>query len=628
MIKKLIVVTSGVLALVMASASAISIASDVTPAETVFTTMEIQGSAPWGLDIIDGNSDGSYTYLSTGSNTRVYVVDTGVDATHPDFGSRVVSGFDAFGAGLDRTDCQGHGTHVAGVIAGTTFGVAKKATIVPIRVLNCTGQGNTSTLTAGIDWILANHPAGTTGIVNMSLGGPKDVAVNRATERLIAAGMSVVVAAGNSNVDACTFSPASAQGVIAVGSIDNTLTKSAFSNWGSCVDIFAPGSRISSDSPFNHSAVVQKSGTSQASPFVAGILATYLSADLKSSSTALQSKLLKLAKYAAVLNSNSANNNLALVETANSPIIVDIPIAQPEPVAPTDPLPSPATGTPNISVPSVDASVLGVNIAGVTPKSATVVWESVSNATGYSVRVGLAGSRAYSYVKNSKANKVTIDGLRSNVKYWVTVIPYTKTANLKSSNSVEFTTPYGIASAPTQVSLKLDRLSWKSPLYLGGESLPIYKVELLVDGVWTLYTTTTKYLVNIIPPKAGKSDTYRVRTLTPAGASAPSEELVSIGSNLPQVYTPVPDLPVDLAGSLTVEQLGAGSPFAKLSWSALTAGDTYKIQRSGQGVDAWVTIASTTANYRVVAINPGTTYLIRVVSSSGSVLGVIQYLGM
>jgi hypothetical protein len=156
----------------------------------------------------------------------------------------------------------------------------------------------------------------------------------------------------------------------------------------------------------------------------------------------------------------------------------------------------------------------------------------------------------------------------------------------------------------------------------------VYKVEVLINGAWTLYMTTTKYLVTIAPPKAGKSDTYRVRTLTPAGASVPSEEVVSIGSDLPQTYVPVPDLPIDLAGSLVASQLGTGSPFVKLSWSGLVAGETYKIQRSGQGIDAWVTIASTAATYRVVAINPGTTYLIRVLSSSGSVLGIIQYLGM
>lgn len=312
--------------------------------ETIFTTMETQGGATWGLDRIDGTRDGSYTYLSNGAGVRIYIVDTGVDASHPDFGSRVVDGFDAFGENLDQTDCQGHGTHVAGIAAGNYFGVAKAATIVPVRVLNCSGLGNTTTLTAGIDWILDNNPAGVPAIVNMSLGGPKDVLVNTAVGKLIDAGIVVTVAAGNSNVDACTFSPASADGVIAVGSITETDAKSAFSNWGGCVDIFAPGSKISSDSPFNHGVSVQKSGTSQASPFVAGAIATYISNGKPSSPTGALQNVYAYSEKDVVVDGGSPYNNVLNVEkTLEEPAPTASPVVDPspEPVVTPDPTPEP-----------------------------------------------------------------------------------------------------------------------------------------------------------------------------------------------------------------------------------------------------------------------------------------------
>ena len=336
MIKKLVQGLVGLAALaVIATAIPLGSTAIEQQHETTFTTMDTQDGVTWGLDRIDGTVDSSYTYLSSGAGVRIYIVDTGVDAAHPDFGSRVSDGFDAFGQNLDQTDCQGHGTHVAGIAAGNYFGVAKSATIVPVRVLNCSGQGNTTTLTAGIDWILATHPGGTPAIVNMSLGGPKDDAVNAATSRLVSAGMSVVVAAGNSNVDACSFSPASAQGVIAVGSIAIGDTKSGFSNWGTCVDTFAPGSRINSNSPFNHSTAVQKSGTSQAASFVSGIIATYLSSGIAASPSSAETKLYELADQNTVLGGASPGSSIANVQKS-------VPLEpSPEQVPEVVPVPSP-----------------------------------------------------------------------------------------------------------------------------------------------------------------------------------------------------------------------------------------------------------------------------------------------
>jgi subtilisin family serine protease len=303
--------------------------------ETIFHAMETQVGAEWGLDRVDGVTDSTYSYGSSGDGVRIYIVDTGVDANHPDLSGRVLDGFDAFNQNLDQSDCQGHGTHVAGIVAGTKYGVAKKSLIVPVRVLNCSGQGNTSTLTAGIDWILKNHSADYAGIINMSLGGPKDDAVNAAVSQLVDAGMVVITAAGNSNVDACTFSPASARGVVAVGSINYEGFKSPFSNWGDCVDIFAPGSKISSNVPGNYSAISQKSGTSQAAGFVSGAVATYVSGDLARWSDGLLESLSALSQRGVVLDSNSLNNNLVNVAPTN--YAPDVPITDTVPIvsAPT-----------------------------------------------------------------------------------------------------------------------------------------------------------------------------------------------------------------------------------------------------------------------------------------------------
>jgi subtilisin family serine protease len=296
--------------------------------ENIYTTMEVQAGPTWGLDRIDGTANGSYEYLSDGVGVRIYIVDTGVDATHSDFSGRVLDGFDAFNQNLDQADCNGHGTHIAGIVGGSIYGVAKAATIVPVRVLNCSGQGTTSTLTAGISWILRNHPAGKPAIINMSLGGPKDDAVNAATSRLIEAGMIVIAAAGNATSDACTFSPASTPGVISVGSVNEQDARSPFSNWGDCIDIFAPGSKITSSAMGGR--LSQKSGTSQAAAFVSGAMATYVSAGYVSNYSGALNAINSFSQKSVVSDSRSRASDLLNV----AKVVADTPI-----VIPVSPLP-------------------------------------------------------------------------------------------------------------------------------------------------------------------------------------------------------------------------------------------------------------------------------------------------
>lgn len=344
--------------------------SDAAPRrskETIFRTMGYQTPAEWGLDRIDGAKDGRYEYIGDGKSVRIYIVDTGVDANHPELAGRVLQGFDAFNQNLSQSDCNGHGTHVAGVVAGTTYGVAKAASVVPVRVLNCSGQGNTSSLLAGINWILSAHPRGSVGIVNMSLGGAKSDQANAAVAKLIEAGLVVVAAAGNSNVDACTFSPASAPGVIAVGATDESDTKASFSNWGSCVDVFAPGVRINSANAANFSLPASRSGTSAASPFVAGAMATYVSSNKVLNARDALPTLLSFGESGIVKNSSFSNNYLVNVEKSFS-------IA---PAPNPDPVPSPE---PNqVQLPEPVSAIQ----AGAGSFFGTLNWNSVPGASSY-----------------------------------------------------------------------------------------------------------------------------------------------------------------------------------------------------------------------------------------------------
>ncbi|WP_329218503.1 S8 family peptidase [Streptomyces microflavus] len=244
-----------------------------------FTVSATQNNPPsWGLDRIDQRSlplDQRYTYPDkAGEGVTAYVIDTGVRISHGDFGGRAFNGYDAIDNDNVAQDGHGHGTHVAGTVGGTAYGVAKKAKIVGVRVLNNQGSGTTAQVVAGIDWVTANavKPA----VANMSLGGGADSVLDAAVQRSIASGITYAVAAGNESTNANTKSPARVAEAITVGSTTNTDARSSFSNFGAVVDIFAPGSSITSTWNTSDSATNTISGTSMASPHVAGAAAIYL----------------------------------------------------------------------------------------------------------------------------------------------------------------------------------------------------------------------------------------------------------------------------------------------------------------------------------------------------------------
>ena len=304
-------------------------------------------SAPsWALDRVDQRQlplDGAFTPEAAGAGVTVYVIDSGVRSDHAEFAGRLAPGYNALDPGAPPEDCNGHGTHVAGIAAGATYGVAPGAVVVPVKVFDCSGAGYGSVVRAGVEWIIEHHQPGVPAVANISVAGGLSNSLNGAIAAAVADGIVFVAAAGNSNSDACAYSPGAAPAALTVGSTDSNDARSKFSNYGACVDIFAPGNPVTSAWSTSPTATRSLSGTSQAAPLVAGAAALLLSRQPELSPAQVSERLLGDATLDLVTNPGPSSPNRLLF------------------VAPPAPPPAPTTTTTTTTLPPAPPADDGAN---------------------------------------------------------------------------------------------------------------------------------------------------------------------------------------------------------------------------------------------------------------------------
>ena len=364
--------------------------------------------ASWGLDRTDQRAlplNNTYSYVTTGSGVDAYIVDTGVLSTHNEFVGRIRAGFAASGL-VGTEDCNGHGTHVAGTVAGATYGIAPSATVIPVRVLDCSGSGSLSGVIAGIDWAIQDHTT-TPAVLNMSLGGGLSGILDAAVQRAVDDGITVVVAAGNSSADACSYSPAAAPNAITVGSTTSTDSRSSFSNFGDCVDVFAPGSAITSAWYTSTTGTATISGTSMASPHVAGVAARILSANPTFTPAQVVGVVRATATPNVVLDSRSASNLLAFAD-ADTTTVTPPPTDGGGGTTPGDGTTATVPEAPNTPT----------ALAG--DRSVRVQWtnnaDGGSAIIGHSLRVFANGTLVSELSVNARTD-VTVSGLKVGTTY-------------------------------------------------------------------------------------------------------------------------------------------------------------------------------------------------------------------
>jgi subtilisin family serine protease len=375
-----------------------------------------QGNATWGLDRIDQRGlplSSSFSWAGDGAGVTSYVVDSGVRADHVELKGRVHAGFDAFGG--SASDCHGHGTHVAGTLAGSTWGVAKATSVVAVKVLDCNGSGSTSGVIAGLDWSVKDHQPGVPAVLNLSLGGGTSEALDKAVGAAVADGITVAVAAGNEGKDACHYSPARAPEALTVGASDKADSKPSWSNWGSCLDVFAPGAAITSATALSTTSTGTWSGTSMAAPHVAGAAAALLSQAPHLTPAQVTARLLDGATLGAVTSGGSGSPNRLLFSSPDA-ISGDAPFTD-EPGTEEPGGEEPPTATVPSAPQSVEATPLRRAVrVGWTPGE-----DGGSTVTSFTVRVRQGSKVVKTVTVTGTATSTTISGLRAKTAYTFSV---------------------------------------------------------------------------------------------------------------------------------------------------------------------------------------------------------------
>ena len=472
---------------------------DYVEADGLVYAIGTQNNPPsWGLDRIDQANlplNNQYNYGSNGSDVTAYIIDTCIRFDHQEYNGRAFSGYDFVDGDPDASDCHGHGTHVAGTVGGTNVGVAKGVTLIAVRVLDCQGSGSYSGVIAGVDWVTQNHSS--PAVANMSLGGGYSSAMNQAVNNSVNSGVTYAVAAGNNNQNACNYSPASAANAICVGATTSSDARSSFSNYGSCVDIFAPGSGIYSSTITGSNTYASWSGTSMASPHVAGVAALYLSANPNATTSQVRSAIIGAATSGVLTGIGSGSPNLLLNNQFGGPVLNP-------PAAPT-----------------------GLNASAVSTSQIDLSWtDNAGNEDGFYVERSSNGSSGWAQIAALGANVTAYQntGLSQNATFYYRVRAYNADGNSAYSNTANATT-FGPPADPgnfnaTAVSTSQINLSWSD--VAGETSYELDYSTASSSGPWTalgpLPANGTAY--NHIGLPASTMHYYRLRAVNGYGNSA------------------------------------------------------------------------------------------------------------
>jgi subtilisin family serine protease len=563
-----------------------------------------QSPVTWGLDRIDQRANtpsNSYNYNATGSGVKAYVLDSGILSTHTDFSGRVTNGFSIYGESrLDTngkcttpyssetipastTDDDGHGTHVAGIIGGTTYGVAKGVTLVPVRVLDCTGGGTASGVIKGLDFVVGDHVAGAPAVANLSLGLTPNTAIDNAVKATIDDGVAMVVAAGNGNQNSCERSPSRVAAAITVGATDSSDRRATFSNFGSCVDLFAPGVSITSDwkddgipANKNRSTMVV-SGTSMATPHAAGVVVLILGADPTKSPAAVATALKKLATVGVVSDAGEDSPNRLL----NTGVITELP-TKPSGVAAA----SPSGGSTKISwTRSTSAPVIDQTVNAYS--NGSLIKTTVVPATATSLTFGpLAPGSSYTFtVQARNIVGLSAESTPSNTIVWRTApaIPSSVTAavNPTGTASLTWTIASDGGSAITEQTVRI---------YRGSDLVAAPTLK----GTATGFTTST-------PLEAGIAYKFTVQARNAIGTSTAS----AYSNTVTRMTAPT-------APTNVVAEVKSASN-AKISWSPGSNGGSPVI---GQVVRAYANgtyhasfdVSGSAKSLTLTNLSPGVSY--------------------